>query len=54
MVICLLLNGVDVVIVESFSWIFYCNVINNGFFVIVCFEVVECIEEGDCVVVDLD
>ena len=51
---CLVYNGVDAVIAESFSRIFYRNAINNGLLAIVCPEAAQAIHTGETVEVDVD
>lgn len=50
---CLVYNGVQVIIAESFSRIFYRNALNCGLLAIVCPAAAQAIGAGDTVKVDL-
>jgi 3-isopropylmalate/(R)-2-methylmalate dehydratase small subunit len=50
---CLVYNGVQVIIAESFSRIFYRNALNCGLLAIVCPAAAQAIQPGETVVVDL-
>ncbi len=50
---CLVYNGVQIIIAESFSRIFYRNALNCGLLAIVCPAAAQVIQAGDTVKVDL-
>lgn len=50
---CLVYNGVQIIIAESFSRIFYRNALNCGLLAIVCPAAAQAIQAGDTVKVDL-
>ena len=52
-VTCLVHAGVRAVIAASFARIYYRNAINNGLLAIVCPGVVECVETGDSLEIDM-
>ena len=51
---CLVYNGVGAVIAESFGRIFYRNAVNFGLLAIVCPPVVDWVNKGDEISIDLD
>ncbi len=53
-VTCLLAAGVHAVIAASFARIYYRNAINSGLLVIECPPVVESVETGDLIEIDLE
>jgi 3-isopropylmalate/(R)-2-methylmalate dehydratase small subunit len=53
-VTCLVQLGIRAVIAKSFARIYYRNAINNGLLVITCPEVVDVVEDGDPLTIDMD
>ena len=51
---CLVYCGVRAVVAKSFGRIFYRNAINNGLLALTCPEVVERVESGDALEIDLE
>ena len=53
-VTCLVAAGVHAVIAKSFARIYYRNAINNGLLVIVCPQIVDLVESGDLIEIDME
>ncbi len=53
-VTCLGAAGVHAVIAKSFARIYYRNAINNGLLVIVCPQIVDLVESGDAIEIDME
>ena len=53
-VTCLVAAGVHAVIAKSFARIYYRNAINNGLLVIVCPQLVDQVESGDSIEIDME
>lgn len=52
-VTCLVQAGLRAVIAKSFARIYYRNAINNGLLAIECPRVVDCVESGDTLAIDM-
>jgi 3-isopropylmalate/(R)-2-methylmalate dehydratase small subunit len=53
-VTCLVAAGVRAIIAKSFARIYYRNAINNGLLVIVCPQIVDHVESGDMIEIDME
>ncbi len=53
-VTCLVAAGVHAVIAKSFARIYYRNAINNGLLVIACPQLVDLVESGDSIEIDME
>ncbi len=51
---CLVAAGVHAVIAKSFARIYYRNAINNGLLVIACPQIVDQVERGDWISIDME
>ena len=51
---CLVAAGVHAVIAKSFARIYYRNAINNGLLVITCPQIVDRVESGDWIEIDME
>ena len=51
---CLVAAGIHAVIAASFARIYYRNAINSGLLVITCSEIVEAVECGETIEIDID
>ena len=53
-VTCLVQAGIHAIIASSFARIYYRNAINNGLLVIPCPEIVDLVENGDTIEIDME